>query len=505
MNLETPQDLLKTTLVRSKKRYLPYKTTLDFKCLPYEETEYEIFLAYALDYPFEAIAVLAAMTEKNVIAVNVEESELLKAIELCYEATDSDTLALIQEAHKSPTHKQSVFDEGHDLLSEIETSPVIRIVNAIFLEAIKMGASDIHFEPSEKGLVVRYRVDGVLIMKHNPPKDIETQIIARVKVLAQLDIAETRLPQDGRLKLKMNQRSIDFRVSVIPVAYGERIVLRVLDKSHLSLSLEKLGIPPDILQALMEALYVPEGMLLVTGPTGSGKTTTLYSALYKLLKDPINIMTIEDPVEYRFSGMAQISVNPKIQLNFASGLKHILRQDPDVIMIGEIRDFETAEIATQASLTGHRVFSTLHTNDAPSAITRLVDMGIEPYLLCSSLTGVLAQRLVRKICPSCKIKISMPLNFKSRFPLVDHDIFYKGSGCDECFYTGYRGRIGIYEFLTINSHLKKFILKVQDAESLKEEALATGFRDLQYQALELAKLGITTLEEVLSVTKSFRA
>jgi general secretion pathway protein E len=500
---QTLPDLLNASLIVQKKRLIPYKVALGAKCLPFEEDSFEIQVAYCDSYPFEALDTIAVLFKKKITPFLVEEELLLKALELCYQSSDKETQNLIETANKNNAIESSESQDGHDLLDESESNPVIRIVNAIFSEAIKMGASDIHFEPSEKGLSVRYRVDGVLLLRHTPAKEIESQIIARLKVLAQLDIAESRLPQDGRLKLKINKRSVDFRVSVIPVAFGERIVLRILDKSHLSLSLDRLGIPSDILESIHQAINVPEGMLLVTGPTGSGKTTTLYSALNKLLQDPINIMTIEDPVEYRFSGMAQISVNSKINLSFASGLKHILRQDPDVIMIGEIRDYETAEIAIQASLTGHRVFSTLHTNDAPSAITRLVDMGIEPYLVCSSITGVLAQRLVRKICPACKIEIAMPSAFKGRFPILESHTFFKGSGCDECFYTGYKGRIGIYEFLSITSSLKKHILKAQDADSLKDHAIELGFKDLHAQALEMAKKGITTLEEVLSVTKSY--
>lgn len=493
--------LLQGSLIEKKARLIPYKLALSSKCLPFDDNDSELFVAYAEPYPFEAFNILSALTNKQISPVLYPEDEVLKAIELCYQSSDQETKNLILDAQKT-TSVSFLQEEGVDLLSENESSPVIKIVNAIFLEAVKIGASDIHFEPSENGLHVRYRVDGIMILRHSPPKDIQNQITARVKVLAKLDIAETRLPQDGRLKIKLNKRAIDFRVSVIPVAFGERIVLRILDKSHLTLSLEHLGIPQDVLDLIEEAISVPEGMLLVTGPTGSGKTTTLYSCLNKLLKDPINIMTIEDPVEFRFSGMAQMSVNPKINLSFASGLKHILRQDPDVIMIGEIRDFETAEIATQASLTGHRVFSTLHTNDAPSAITRLVDMGIEPYLVCSSVTGVLAQRLVRRICPCCKIKVSLPPSFSKRFPILENKTFYKGSGCDECFYTGYKGRIGIYEFLKVTLELKKIILKSQDADSLKECALLHGFKDLHTQALMLAEKGITSFEEVLAVTKT---
>jgi general secretion pathway protein E len=402
---QTLPDLLNASLIVQKKRLIPYKVALGAKCLPFEEDSFEIQVAYCDSYPFEALDTIAVLFKKKITPFLVGEELLLKALELCYQSSDKETQNLIETANKNNAIESSESQDGHDLLDESESNPVIRIVNAIFSEAIKMGASDIHFEPSEKGLSVRYRVDGVLLLRHTPAKEIESQIIARLKVLAQLDIAESRLPQDGRLKLKINKRSVDFRVSVIPVAFGERIVLRILDKSHLSLSLDRLGIPSDILESIHQAINVPEGMLLVTGPTGSGKTTTLYSALNKLLQDPINIMTIEDPVEYRFSGMAQISVNSKINLSFASGLKHILRQDPDVILVGELRDIETFEAAVHAAETGHLVFGTIHAASASTTINRILDLfppekhGAIRQALANNLRAIVAQKLLKSIRP----------------------------------------------------------------------------------------------------------
>lgn len=488
-------------LIKNKVRLIPYKIAAQARLVALNEDSLEVSVGYSGEFPIESLDVIQAILAKKIKPVHLAEDVLSKAIEYCYQNSEKETQALINKVQKN-TLSDEDGENSYDLINHTENSPVIGIVNAILTEAIQMGASDIHFEPQEGGLIVRYRVDGVLMKRHSPPKEIESQIIARVKVISQLDIAETRLPQDGRLKVKLNKRVVDFRVSSLPVAFGERLVLRVLDKSHLSLNLEALQMPKAILESFLNAMQIPEGMILVTGPTGSGKTTTLYSALNKLLKDPINIMTIEDPVEYRFSGMAQISVNPKIQLTFASGLKHILRQDPDVIMIGEIRDYETAEIAIQSSLTGHRVFSTLHTNDAPSAITRLVDMGVEPYLVCSSISAVLAQRLVRKICPSCKIPEQISEAMMKKLGLDQKITIYKGCGCEACFNTGYKGRMGVYELLILNTPIKKQILKQQDAESLKEEALKHGFIDLRNACLQLVLNGLTTVEEMLSIARS---
>ncbi|HPE84668.1 MAG TPA: GspE/PulE family protein, partial [Chlamydiales bacterium] len=365
------------------------------------------------------------------------------------------------------------------------------------------GASDIHFEPLEKGLIVRYRIDGVLQQRHTPSRDIQNQLLTRIKVLSKLDIAEHRLPQDGRVKLKLGGRDIDFRISTVPVAYGERIVLRILDKGNVTLGLDKIGMP-DV-KAFKRCISQSQGIVLVTGPTGSGKTTTLYSALSELQTSEINIMTIEDPVEYKLPGMAQIGVNTKIGLTFAKGLRHILRQDPDVVMIGEIRDKETAEIAIQASLTGHLVLTTLHTNDAPSAITRLVDMGIEPYLLSSSVIGALAQRLVRQICADCKESYTpseeelLELGIKRKE--LKNGKLMRGIGCPKCFGSGYRGRCGLYELMPITPAIKRQLLESADAGGLQRIALEDGMISLRARGAKLAISGVTSSAEVLRVTR----
>jgi general secretion pathway protein E len=330
-------------------------------------------------------------------------------------------------------------------------------------------------------------------------------MLARIKVMAKLDIAEHRLPQDGRIKLQMGRREIDFRVSTVPVAGGERIVLRILDKGNVILGLDKLGMLPAVFEAFHQMISLPEGIVLVTGPTGSGKTTTLYSAICEMYNDTTNIMTIEDPVEYNLKGIAQIGVNPKIRLDFATGLRHILRQDPDIIMIGEIRDKETAEIAIQSSLTGHLVLSTLHTNDAPSSITRLVDMGIEPYLLSSTIVGVLAQRLVRRICPECKQSYVPTDRELESVGLHRHELtegkLYRGAGCASCYGSGYKGREGLYEMMTVNNAIKRQIVKSPDAVELRQIALGQGMVSLVNHGADLAKRGITTIAEVLCATR----
>ena len=382
------------------------------------------------------------------------------------------------------------------------TSPVIRLVNTLFVEAIQQGASDIHFEPTEEGLSIRYRIDGVLLKRHTPPRDYQQQVLTRIKVMAKLDISETRLPQDGRIKLRHGGREIDFRVSTLPMIYGERVVLRILDKGNIVLGIDRIGMPSTTLEAFRRLIHMPEGILLVTGPTGSGKTTTLYSALSEINATEMNVMTIEDPVEYKLSGISQMNVNRRIELDFSKGLRHILRQDPDVIMIGEIRDRETAEIAIQSSLTGHLVLSTLHTNDAPSALTRLADMSIEPYLLASSLLGVLAQRLVRKICPNCKVSYTPhPRECEDVGMEKEEQLLWKGAGCSLCFGTGYRGRCGIYELMLVDRMIKTQVLKSQDAEELRRIALQQGMQTLFQQGRDLVMTGVTTQEELLRVTR----
>ncbi|EKE08518.1 MAG: hypothetical protein ACD_17C00123G0002 [uncultured bacterium] len=439
--------------------------------------------------------------KKTVCPVYCPLSIIESAIEKCYHQKESETKQLFRDLQKgvSETGKEDL--ESYDLLEQSEQNPVIRIVNAILLEGIQQGASDIHFEPKDEGLSVRYRIDGCLQNRHMPPQSFQVQILTRLKVMSKLDIAEHRLPQDGRIKLRHGGREIDFRVSTLPTVHGERIVLRILDKGNVLMGMEHIGMGTKMLQQFRKLIQMPEGIVLVTGPTGSGKTTTLYSGIAEMNNQETNILTIEDPVEYKIPGISQMNVNPKIQLDFAKGLRHILRQDPDRIMIGEIRDRETAEIAIQASLTGHLVLSTLHTNDAPSALTRLADMGIEPYLLASSILGVLAQRLVRQICPFCKREYAPSENELKELGLESHGSFFKGDSCSQCYSSGYRGRHAIYELMPISSKIKAQVLKSQDAGEIRKVAIKEGMKTLFEQGVQLVLRGVTTSAELLRVTK----
>ncbi len=394
------------------------------------------------------------------------------------------------------------FESPKDLMDLTEEAPIIRLLNALLMEAVKEKASDIHVEPYEKGLDVRFRVDGMLRKVLSPPRIIQEALVSRIKILAGLDIAEKRLPQDGRIKLLVGGKDIDIRVSIIPTALGERAVLRLLDRRAGVLSLEMLGLSNETLTAFKDSLSRQNGIILVTGPTGSGKTTTLYAALLRLNTEERNIITVEDPVEYQLSGIGQMQVNPKIGLTFAAGLRSILRQDPDIMMVGEIRDLETAEIAVHASLTGHLVLSTLHTNDAPSALTRLIDMGIEPFLVASSLVCVLAQRLIRVICPHCRESYPPSKQEIDYLGVEPHpSVLYRGKGCEKCLSKGYLGRTGLYEFLEITPEIRTMIVERKDAQAIKSAAMKSGFITLQKNAAEKIIKGITTIEEVLRVTQ----
>ena len=393
-------------------------------------------------------------------------------------------------------------DIGHlkDLASE---APIVKLVNLFITRAVESRASDIHIEPLEDELTIRYRIDGVLSDIESAPKKLQAAIVSRIKIMAKLNIAERRLPQDGRIRLKVAEKEIDLRVSTIPIIHGEGVVMRILDKESIVIDLEQLGFLPATLTAFNQLVKKPNGILLVTGPTGSGKTTTLYGALDKINSPDKKIITVEDPVEYQLKGVNQIQVKPQIGLDFPSTLRHIVRQDPDVIMIGEIRDLETAEIAIQSALTGHMVLSTLHTNDAPSAITRLLDMGVENFLLSSTVRGVLAQRLVRTICPSCKTEENsaehkgelMSLGVTPDFQL------YKGTGCERCAFTGFRGRAGIFELLIIDDDVRNMIMTGSDAKQLREKGKKGGMKSLLEDGIAKVRLGMTTLSEVFRVTQ----
>jgi type IV pilus assembly protein PilB len=394
--------------------------------------------------------------------------------------------------------------EEKDLLKEID-APIVKLANGILMNAIRSHASDIHIEPSEEVLRVRYRIDGVLHPVLKLPVKIKNALTSRIKIISNLDISERRLPQDGRIKLKFgNNREIDFRVSTLPTLFGEKVVMRLLDKSNLQLDLTRLGFDEKPMQDFLEAIEKPYGMMLVTGPTGSGKTTTLYSALSQLNKPGVNIMTAEDPVEYNFFGINQVQIKEDIGLTFASALRSFLRQDPDIIMVGEIRDFETAEIAVKAALTGHLVLSTLHTNDAPSTITRLINMGVEPFLVSASVILIVAQRLARKICQNCKAEhaVSETALLKIGFPpnKIKDAKCYMGTGCPECNNTGYKGRIALYEVMPAKDEIKELILQGASASDIKKEAIRLGMSTLRQSGIKKVMDGITTIEELLRVT-----
>jgi general secretion pathway protein E len=391
-----------------------------------------------------------------------------------------------------------------DLLDDTSDAPIIKLVNLMLSQAVKDRASDIHIEPTQNRLIIRYRLDGILYDMLSPPKHIQSALISRVKVMAEMNIAEKRLPQDGRIEIRIGDKNIDIRVSTIPTAFGERVVMRLLDKTRIILSLTDLGMPEEGLNKFNRLIRSSHGIILVTGPTGSGKTTTLYGALSTIHRTDINIITIEDPIEYQIDGIGQIQVNPKIDLTFAKGLRSIVRQDPDVILVGEIRDLETAEIAIQSALTGHLVFSTLHTNDSASAVTRLIDMGIESFLVTSSVIGILAQRLVRVICDNCKEEYSPDkeslLNIGLTPEMLAGRKIYRGKGCPTCLNTGYLGRTGIFELMLIDDTIQNLILKTSDANAIKQKAVENGMITLRSNGAQKVMNGITTIEEVFRVT-----
>ncbi len=506
--MEVYDDLTGCYASKETLKAIPYSFVKKHTLIPIKEEGNCVIVAVSDPLSLDPLEEMRIMLDREIIAVYSPREVIETAIGECYDVETGAASELIASLGKDREEGKEDDVEVYDLFeTSREQSPIVKLLNLILTEAIQQGASDIHFEPQESGLKVRYRIDGVLQTRHSPSPEYQSQLLARIKVMAKMDIAEHRLPQDGRIKLKMGRREIDFRVSTVPITGGERIVLRILDKGNVVLGLESLGMMPQVFEDFKKLIKLPEGIILVTGPTGSGKTTTLYSAISDIYSDEINIMTIEDPVEYNLKGIAQIGVKPKINLTFAAGLRTILRQDPDVVMVGEIRDIETARIAIQASLTGHLVMSTLHTNDAPSAITRLVDMGIEPYLLSSTIVGVLAQRLVRRICPKCMIPYQATDDeMKSlgvKHPLLEKEQFFRGEGCKECYDTGYRGRHGIYELMVVNNPIKKQIVKSPDAVELRKIALENGMAGLIANGAELAQKGITTVAEVLRVTRGF--
>jgi len=430
---------------------------------------------------------------------------IVAAINNAYDRVRAAADAAVADLEEGASASEIGEEEVPDLLdaADDDDAPIIRLVNSLFSQAVKERSSDIHIEPFETSMMVRFRVDGVLKEIVKPPKRFQATIISRVKIMAGLNIAEKRLPQDGRIRLKIAGKDIDVRVSTVPTTYGERIVMRLLDRSSVLRDLDTIGFSPRNYAVMTQLINKSHGIILVTGPTGSGKTSTLYACLAKINSPDLNILTIEDPVEYQLKGIGQVQVNSKINLTFANGLRSFLRQDPDVIMVGEIRDKETAEIAVQASLTGHLVLSTVHTNDAPGAVTRLVDMGVEPFLVASSLIGVLAQRLIRTICPKCREEYAASseelrgIGLDAREPRR----VWRGRGCSNCQGTGYRGRTGIYELMLVDEDLRRLILQNVDSGTLKKEARAKGLITLLEDGADKVLNGITTCEEISRVTQ----
>ncbi len=465
-------------------------------------------LTVIMDNPsdFYTIDAIRLATNHEIQPIFGDESEIMKAIERSYGTGASSMDKIIEDIDGIPEYVGTEEEENVDQLRDMASEgPVIRLVNLIITRAIERRASDIHFEPFEDIFQVRYRIDGVLHDVESPPRRLQAAMISRVKIMAKLNIAERRLPQDGRIMLRVKGKEIDFRVSTVPTIHGESIVLRILDKSSIVLDLERLGFREDTLRGFAELFHQPHGIILVTGPTGSGKTTTLYSGLEKINSPEKKIITVEDPVEYQLKGVNQIQVKPAIGLTFANALRSIVRQDPDVILIGEIRDAETAEIAIHSALTGHLVLSTLHTNDAPSAITRLLNMGMEDYLLSSTIIGILAQRLVRLACPECQTPYTpdpaILHEMKIRPEDLKHLKIIDVKGCNQCGQTGYWGRAGIYEFLKVNEEIQKMILGEKDSNIIKEAARREGMRTLREDGWLKVQEGLTTVSEVLRVTQ----
>jgi len=482
---------------------LPFRFLRTFNVIPVHLENNTLTLVLADPLDLETQNSIRLRTGFALQIFLASEAEIQAQLDRLYGGEENTTEKLIETLGDFGADDENI-EHLRDLASE---APVIRLVNLVISRAIESRASDIHIEPFEKELRLRYRVDGVLQNMDPPPNALRSAIISRIKLMAKLNIAERRLPQDGRIKLKVLGREIDLRVSTLPTMYGESVVMRILDRSNSSLiDLRRLGFPDDLYEKICQMTSKPHGIFLVTGPTGSGKSTTLYSALKRINIPDRKIITIEDPIEYQMDGINQIHVNPQIGLTFAAGLRHIVRQDPDVIMIGEIRDLETADIAIRSSLTGHLVFSTVHTNDAPSAVTRLVDMGVEDYLLASSLIGILAQRLVRVNCKQCKKAEQVPAGLleEAGFDVTGLGEFIelqKGSGCKDCDCTGYESRIGIFELLDINDAMRHLIVKTADATVLKEEAVRSGMRTLKQDGWSKVLGGLTTPDEVLRVTQ----
>ena len=495
-------------------KLVPAQIARKYEVLPIKRAGNQLTLAMADPTNVFAVDDVGFMTNLQVVPVVASQGAIRKAIDRLYEAQTGGLADIISEMDSAVGDVEVVEGEDEqwakadifELKESADEAPVVRLVNMILVDAIRRGASDIHLEPYEKVFRVRFRMDGVLHEIMTPPKRLEAALTSRVKIMSNLDIAERRLPQDGRIKLRYNQREIDFRISTLPTIFGEKTVMRILDKDALQLDLSLLGFDAWSLEQFTRAIHQPYGMILITGPTGSGKTTTLYSAIHTINSPDVNIMTAEDPVEYNLKGVNQVQVNEGIGRTFAAALRSFLRQDPDIILVGETRDLETAQIGIRAALTGHLVLTTLHTNDCPSTVARLLDMGIPPFLVSSALTLILAQRLGRKICKDCKQPYEVDEESLVPYGHVAQGLgkvqLYKGKGCQTCSFTGMKGRVAIYEVMPINEQVRALILRNAPTAEIREAALAIGMKTLRQNALQKVLDGVTTVEEVLRVTVS---
>jgi len=492
---------------------VPLKFVQKYRVVPYHATDHQIRIAMtdpSILHPLDEFRLLFIGYE--VTPVLTRESEILRVIHNVYEAKSRE-----EDTDLNMGDGLEILDDIQDLHDSTELAnqaPIIKLVNMILSNAVNEKASDIHFEPMEKEFLIRFRIDGILHKMMSPPKSVQNGVISRVKIMANLNIAENRLPQDGRIRLRFSGNDIDIRVSSLPTQHGERLVLRLLNRTASKYELSSIGFEKETYELFVETINHPNGIVLITGPTGSGKTTTLYAALTRLNSPERNIITVEDPIEYQIDGIGQVQARAKIGFTFAEGLRSILRQDPDVIMVGEIRDEETARIAIQSSLTGHLVFSTLHTNDAPSAVTRLLDMGIEPFLVTSTCRGIMAQRLVRRLCPHCRkpkdtngkalealglLYVKDKKGNQNKLPTGKIKI-YDPKGCKECMNTGYRGRLGVYEFMPMTAKLREMVLARASLDDLKTEAIKEGMVTLRNAALRQVLAGVTSLDEAMRIT-----
>jgi type IV pilus assembly protein PilB len=511
-----PINLARISIPAEMVELLPHDTLHNHKVIPVSRLENKLFLAMADPLNVLALDDVKRLTKMEIAPLIASEKSLVDKLNAIDSAKSGTMEDIIQDAQNKANEDDAgtveTIKEGRDevnldqLAASSEEAPVIKLANLIVLQAIKDRASDVHIEPFEKTVRLRYRVDGVLVDATPPPKQMQLALASRFKIMSSLDIAERRLPQDGRMRVKVSNKDFDLRVSVLPTVHGEKIVLRVLDKSNLSASLDKLGLDPETFKQVKGAVDAPHGLILVTGPTGSGKTTTLYSALNELNNPIFNIVTVEDPVEFQIPGINQVPTKKEIGLTFASALRSILRQDPDIVMIGEIRDTETAEIAIEAALTGHQVLSTMHCNDAPGAIARLDDMGIAPFLISSSVILSCAQRLMRRICSHCKEPVSYPPKMfedlgiePSTFSGVQ---LHRGRGCDRCKNSGYAGRMAIIEAMTVSDPIRKLIIARANTREIGKVAVSQGMHTLRMVALDRVKEGLSTLEQTLVITSA---